>query len=138
MAKTQFDKGFDRLQLQQRIVQQRLGLQLPDNIEAGLNSHGALSDALFAGMHGSLDELSPSERDALTKEAFRHAALRARRPVLWIPNDELGVAADEIKRTRKLSQFLDISSDGTALNGKGQVVFGRSPPDFNAESLIEL
>ncbi|KAH9826342.1 DUF221-domain-containing protein, partial [Teratosphaeria destructans] len=80
-----------------------------------------------------------------------HAALRARRPVVWVPRDALGVSDDEIWRAEGVSSVevvekgektkktnIWMSNQGTALNGKGKVIFGRSPPDFSELDLINL
>ena len=79
--------------------------------------------------------------------------MRAKRPVVWIPRDRLGVSDDEIKRAKKMSTVIVddsekgghtektniwMSNEGVALNGKGKVVFRRSPPDFSNVDLIVL
>ena len=98
----------------------------------------AIGDALFGGYHDEIEDLTPEERDALVRYAFQHSALRARRPTVWIPRDDIGVSDDEIRRTRELSQFVWISNEGTALDGKVRVVYGRAPPDFSEVDLINL
>ena len=73
--------------------------------------------------------------------------MRAKRPVVWIPRDRLGVSDDEIKRAKKMSTVMVdgiektniwMSNEGVALNGRGKVVFRRSPPDFSNVDLIVL
>ena len=98
----------------------------------------AIGDALFGGYHDEIEDLTPEERDALVRYAFQHSALRARRPTVWIPRDDIGVSDDEIRRTRELSEFVWISNEGTALDGKVRVVYGRAPPDFSEVDLINL
>ena len=112
-----------------------------------------VGDVLFSGFADELEDLTPEERDLLVRYAFQHAALRARRPVVWIPRDKLGVSDDEIKRAKKMSTVpvydgekggevektnIWMSNEGTALNGQGKVVFRRSPPDFSNVDLIAL
>ena len=102
-------------------------------------SSTAIGEALFSGLHDEIEDLTPDERDKLVQRAFQHEALRARRPVIWIPRDELGVSDDEIKRTRRAAGTnVWISNEFTGLDAKGRVVFGRSPPDFSEVDLIEL
>ncbi|KAK5011798.1 hypothetical protein LTR28_003205 [Elasticomyces elasticus] len=133
------------------------------------------SEALFSAFADELEDLNPGERDVLVDYAFLHAALRAKRPVVWIPRDELGVSDDEVRRTERMSRVpvgvgggesrgdggdggdggggnsagagkdgmgwrtnIWISNEGTALDGKGNVVFRRSPPDFDQTDLIDL
>jgi hypothetical protein len=110
-----------------------------------------VGDVLFAGYADELEDLTPDERDLLVRFAFQHSALRAKRPVVWIPRDALGVSDDEIKRAKRMSTVrvpgekgeeervnIWMSNDGTALDGKGRVVFRRSPPDFRSLDLIAL
>ncbi|KAK4985660.1 hypothetical protein LTR50_005812 [Elasticomyces elasticus] len=141
------------------------------------------SEALFSAFADELEDLNPAERDVLVDYAFLHAALRAKRPVVWIPRDELGVSDDEVRRTERMSRVpvgvgggggdnrgedsrgggghgrgyggegksagggkdglgwrtnIWISNEGTALDGRGNVVFRRSPPDFDQTDLIDL
>ena len=134
------------------------GLQQPaqenepkeEDLEAQQKTVG---DVLFSGFADELEDLTPDERDLLVRYAFQHSALRAKRPVVWIPRDKLGVSDDEIKRTKKMSTIEAIngekgirelktniwmSNEGTALDGKGKVVYRRSPPDFSNVDLIAL
>ncbi|SPN97561.1 related to PHM7 - similarity to A.thaliana hyp1 protein [Cephalotrichum gorgonifer] len=106
--------------------------------EKDIESQRAIGEALFGGYHDEIEDLTPDERDALVRYAFQHEALRARRPTVWIPRDDLGVSDDEIRRTRELSEFVWVSNEGTALDSKVRVVYGRAPPDFSEVDLINL
>ena len=97
-----------------------------------------LGQALFAGINDEIEDLTPDDRDKLVRRAFQHAALRARRPVIWIPRDDLGVSDDEIRRTQQFSDSIWISNEGTGLDAKNRVIYRRSPPDFSEIDLIEL
>ena len=111
----------------------------PTDLEHNLNSGSdKIGAALFAGINDEIEDLTPDERDKLVRRAFLHSALRAKRPVIWIPRDELGVSDDEIRRTQRFSKNIWISNDYTALDQKGRVVYRRSPPDFDEVDLIEL
>ena len=101
-------------------------------------SGNAIGDALFSGLHDEIEDLSPEERDFLVQRAFQHSALRARRPVIWIPRDDLGVSDDEIKRTQQLSSYIWISNEYTGLDSKARTVYRKSPPDFSEIDLIVL
>ncbi|KAE8383411.1 hypothetical protein BDV26DRAFT_138621 [Aspergillus bertholletiae] len=94
--------------------------------------------ALFAGIHDELEDLTPTERDQLVQRAFQHDALRAKRPVIWIPRDDLGVSDDEVYRTQRFSKHIWISNEYQALDGKCRTIFSRSPPDFSEVDLIQL
>lgn len=94
--------------------------------------------ALFAGIHDELEDLTPDERDQLVQRAFQHDALRAKRPVIWIPRDDIGVSDDEVYRTQRFSKHIWISNEYQALDGKCRTIFSRSPPDFSEIDLIQL
>jgi len=124
----------------------------PQDTMQDLEAQHAVGDVLFSGFADELEDLTPEERDTLVRYAFQHSALRAKRPVVWIPRDRLGVSDDEIKRAERMSTVevdegekgrvvkknIWISNEGTALDGKGRVVFRRSPPDFSNVDLIAL
>ena len=123
------------------------GTSGPTNTD--VEAQRTVGDVLFSGFADELEDLTPEERDRLVRYAFQHSALRAKRPVVWIPRDALGVSDDEIRRTQRMSTVtvedtgvektnIWISNEGTALNGRGKVVFRRSPPDFSNVDLIAL
>ncbi|KAJ5933702.1 hypothetical protein N7454_006031 [Penicillium verhagenii] len=97
-----------------------------------------LGHSLFAGVHDELEDLTPDERDQLVQRAFQHEALRAKRPVIWIPRDDLGVSDDEVYRTQRYSKHIWVSNEYQALDGKCRTIFSRSPPDFSEIDLIQL
>ena len=103
-----------------------------------LEAQRAIGDALFGGMNDDIEDLTPDERDLLVRHAFKHSALRARRPVVWIPRDDLGISDDEIRRTHAYSDNIWISNEGTALDSKNRVVYGKNPPDFSEVDVINL
>lgn len=103
-----------------------------------LENQRAIGDALFGGFADEIDDLDPAARDEKIRKAFTHSALRARRPVVWIPRDDIGVADDEVRRTNQYSDHIWISNVGTALDSKCRVVYGQAPPDFSEEDLIQL
>ncbi|PHH65898.1 hypothetical protein CDD81_1267 [Ophiocordyceps australis] len=103
-----------------------------------LEAQRAMGDALYGGYHDEIEDLTPEERDMLTRHAFLHYALRVRRPVVWIPRDDLGISDDEIRRTRDYSEYIWMSNEGTALDSKMRVVYGQNPPDFSEDDIINL
>lgn len=106
--------------------------------ERDLENQRAIGNALFGDYADEIEDLAPAERDAKVRKAFTHSALRARRPVVWIPRDDLGVSDDEVRRTNDYSDHIRISNEGTALDSKCRVVYGQAPPDFTEEDLIQL
>ncbi|KAI0171856.1 DUF221-domain-containing protein [Hypoxylon sp. FL1284] len=103
-----------------------------------LEAQRAIGEALYGGFHDEIEDLTPEERDVLVRRAFMHSALRARRPTVWIPRDDIGVSDDEIRRTNEFSEHIWISNEGTALDSKVRVVYGRAPPDFSELDIISL
>ncbi|KAH8659433.1 phosphate metabolism protein-domain-containing protein, partial [Ilyonectria robusta] len=97
-----------------------------------------IGDALYKGINDEIEDLTPEKRDTLVHNPFQHEALRARRPTVWIPRDDLGISDDEIRRTQDFSQHISISNKGAALNSKGLVVYKKNPPDFSEEDLMNL
>ena len=98
-----------------------------------------ISDALYGDINDEIEDLDADERNILIRRAFMHQALRARRPTIWIPRDDIGVSDDEIKRTRELAgKNIWISNVGASLDGKARVVYGRNPPDFSEIDIINL
>jgi hypothetical protein len=103
-----------------------------------LEAQRAMGDALYGGYNDEIEDLTPEERDVLVRKAFQHYAMRARRPTVWIPRDDIGVSDDEIRRMREFSDHIWISNEGTALDSKVRVVYGRNPPDFDDLDIINL
>ena len=69
--------------------------------------------------------------EELTAIAFQHVALRARPPILWIPEDELGIAQDEIHHTKLESGGeIEITCKGAKLDKNGKTVWLQNPPDY--------
>jgi hypothetical protein len=116
---------------------QRMREKLAEDQEAQ-GSTNKIGQALFSGIHDELEDLTPDERDQLVQRAFQHEALRAKRPVIWIPRDDLGVSDDEVYRTQRFSKHIWISNEYQALDGKCRPIFSRSPPDFSEVDLIQL
>ncbi len=117
-------------------IRERKHTRLPTDLEA--QSTDCLGQALFSDMKDELEDLNVEERDKLVQHAFQHEALRSKRPVVWIPRDELGVSDDEIYRCQRFSKHVWISNYCAGLDGKSSVVFARGPPDFSEIDLIEL
>ena len=70
-----------------------------------LDPNAVSSTEFFGAFSDEIQDLGPKERDLLVEHAFKHRALRARRPVIWVPRDTLGVSDDEIRRTHKLTEW---------------------------------
>ncbi len=94
---------------------------LPVNLEDGAQR----ADAEYA--EGQQRATSPL---SMVEGAYQHESVRAKRPIIWVPNDELGVSDDELRRTMKISRRLPISNRGALLDGKGRAAYTADPPDY--------
>lgn len=117
---------------------QRMREKIAEDAENQAPPARNIGQAIFAGIHDELEDLTPEERDQLVQRAFQHDALRAKRPVIWIPQDDIGVSDDEVYRTQRFSKHVWISNEYQALDGKCRTIFSRSPPDFSQVDLIQL
>ncbi|KAI0014378.1 DUF221-domain-containing protein [Xylariaceae sp. FL0662B] len=133
-GKTTYDRTFGKAEQGIKNVNRYRERRRQKDLEA----QRAIGEALYGGFHDDIEDLTPEERDVLVRRAFVHSALRARRPTVWIPRDDIGVSDDEIRRTREFSEHIWISNEGTALDSKCRVVYGRAPPDFSELDIINL
>ena len=108
------------------------------DLEAQAAARTKLTTAIFANIHDELEDLSAEQRDTLVQRAFQHSATRARRPVIWLPRDQLCVSDDEVLRLGACSQFIWASNVRQGLDSKGRTVYSGAPPDFSEVELIAL
>ncbi|KAK9448960.1 uncharacterized protein V1518DRAFT_416805 [Limtongia smithiae] len=94
---------------------------------------------LLEGVAEDLEDLPVEEREYRVRRAFTHASLRSKAPIVWIPEDELGVAQDEIARTAaRFGDTIAMSSAGASLDLHANVTFVSRPPDYDIKSKIAL
>ncbi len=109
------------------------------NRKKDIEAQKLMGEALFGGYNDEIEDLTPEERDTLVRAAFQHEALRARRPNVWLPRDDLGVSDEEVRRTELFGMGnIWITNKGTALDAKFRVMYGKNPPDFSEVDLIVL
>ena len=53
--------------------------------------------------------------------AFQHKSLSVEEPVVWIPDDPLGISNNEISCVRQRYSNMKISNKHVSLNGKGKL-----------------
>ncbi|KAF2502267.1 DUF221-domain-containing protein [Lophium mytilinum] len=93
---------------------------------------------LFTDMQDALEDIEPEQRQKLIKRAFEHPASRAIQPAIWVPHDEIGITADEIRRTALYSNKIWITSKNARLDAKGHVMFRGLPPDWDPFDNMEV
>lgn len=111
------------------------------NAEAQKAQHSAFdreAHELYGSIPDDLEDLTTEERDVLLSRAFRHEALRAKRPCIWLPRDVLGVSDSEVACTAQFSSWIWISNERQRLDEKGRCVYEGPPPDFDEVDLIQL
>lgn len=92
---------------------------------------------IFEDLQDQLEDLTPEQREVLIERAFQHRALRAKRPAIWIPEDDLGIAKDEVIQTKNMTNYIWIDSKNQKLNSKNKPI-GLRPPDFSVDDIVQL
>jgi len=117
-----------------------IGFVRPDQktVEQRNEALAAEAKKLYGNIPDDLEDLTPAERDILLSRAFRHEALRSKRPCIWIPRDGLGVSDDEVRNTEKFTKWIWISNEKQVLTAKGKCEYKGPPPDFDEVDLIQL
>jgi calcium permeable stress-gated cation channel len=93
---------------------------------------------LFDDIDDQLEDIEPEVRQKLIKRSFQHPATRAIQPAIWIPQDDLGVALDEIERTAQYSKKIWVTSVNARLDASGNVLYRGLPPDRDPFENIEV
>jgi hypothetical protein len=68
--------------------------------------------------------------DNTMDNAYMHPAMRDPKPIVWIPEDNLGIAADEVRRTQALGLDISMSTEGARFNEKMNIEIHGLPPDY--------
>jgi hypothetical protein len=99
---------------------------------------GYLKSIQSSSQHESLPETRRGKETAeqitvglngLEADQLEDEALQACRPIIWIPKDELGIAADEISHERGAYEST-LSCQGTGLDEYGKIRVWGPPPDL--------
>ena len=64
------------------------------------------------------------------REAYLHPCITARKPIVWFPNDRLGLTAGEIQRTQSSGLNIDISMQNAYFTGKNKIEVTSQSPDY--------
>lgn len=113
-------------------------------------SHIELKHLDHAGRESPFsDPISPAAKNSRTNSdtaaarglpSYTHSSLTAEPPTLWITTDSLGIAADEINRTRAETR-MRVQDTGAWVDESGNVIWDgeTAPVDFNVRVIdIEL
>ena len=67
--------------------------------------------------------------DGPMESTYMHPAILDQKPTVWIPEDNLGIAADEIQRTLSSGLDISMSSEGARFNEKISIEVNGPPPN---------
>ena len=67
--------------------------------------------------------------DNSMESVYMHPVMREPKPIVWIAQDNLGIAEDEVQRTRASGLDILMSTEGARFNEKGKIEINGSPPD---------
>ena len=68
-----------------------------------------------------MEDSIPNEGDGLGPLVFQYESLYIKNPILWIPDDRLGISDDEISYIRRHYNNVRVSNEYVNLDGKGRV-----------------
>lgn len=63
------------------------------------------------------------------EDAYLHPAIRDPRPIIWLPQDRLNIAEDEVRRTSLSGLNLSVSIQGARFNEKNKIEVDSPAPD---------
>ena len=95
-------------------------------------------DRIFSDMHDEMEDSIPSEHDGLAPLAFQHESLHIQRPMVWIPDDHLGISDDEISRIKQRYGNVRITNEHAGLDGKGRVTITQNASGFSEVESMKL
>jgi hypothetical protein len=82
----------------------------------------------FQHMNNSIDE-QINVTNTNEDNTFMHPAIRDPKPIIWIPQDSLGIAENELQQTRASGLNILMSIEGAKFNEKLNIEIDGSPPD---------
>lgn len=69
------------------------------------------------------------QQDETGPDNYHHPALTARVPIIWIPQDPLGISKEEIRDTEACGD-IKITDGGASLDEKNKLGWTQDPPDY--------
>ncbi|CAF1222571.1 unnamed protein product [Adineta steineri] len=77
----------------------------------------------------NIDDATNELYDNTVEHAYMHPVLRDPKPIVWIAEDKLGIAAEEVRRTRASGLNILMSTKGARFNKKMKIEIDSMPPD---------
>ncbi|CAF3625708.1 unnamed protein product [Rotaria sp. Silwood1] len=78
----------------------------------------------------NMENMAIESYDTTMENAYMHPAIRDPKPIVWIPHDNLSIAADEVQRTRASGLDISMSTEGAWFDEKNNIKIDGSPPTF--------
>ncbi|KAK4949474.1 hypothetical protein LTR10_012092 [Elasticomyces elasticus] len=91
----------------------------------------------IAGYPDELLDLSPEEREAELRAAYQDPVTREPQPVVWIPQDAAGLSEQMVRSSEKYGRWLQYSTAGAYLTGKGKCEVTQPAPDVRSDWLLD-
>jgi len=127
--------------LTKKIARRATELESLGGLEPSSRSHrqgiATQLGASLASYPDELTDLSPEERETELKAAFQDPATRELAPVIWLPQDEAGIAEDAVRQSRVYGKYLEYSNEGAFLTAAGKCEVVRPAPDVRPDWLLD-
>ncbi|CAF3011958.1 unnamed protein product [Rotaria sp. Silwood2] len=68
--------------------------------------------------------------DNTMENTYMHPAIRDPKPIIWIAHDKLGIAANEVQRTRASELDISMSTEGAWFDEMNNIQIDGLPPDY--------
>ena len=95
-------------------------------------------DGVFAGVEYKIENSIPNEHNGIGPLVFQYKSLCVEKPIIWIPNDRLGISNDKITRISQHYSNIRVSNKHISLDEKGRVTITQNPSGLSEIELIKL
>ena len=95
----------------------------------------ALVEGVFSHMYHDVEDSRANEHGDPVSLPFQHESLCIQKPVVWIPNDHLGISDDEISCLEQQYSNVRMSNGHACLDEKGRVKITQDASDASEWNL---
>ena len=95
-------------------------------------------DGAFAGVKHEMENPISHKYDRLGPLAFQQGSFCLEKPIVWIPDDRLGISDDEISRISQQCSNVRVSNEHASLDEKGRVTIMQSSSGLPRVELMKL
>jgi calcium permeable stress-gated cation channel len=101
----------------------------PTGENAGVEGSAANQVIDAVAMESAVKDSQGPRRGHANMDNFHHPSVTAPVPVVWIPQDPLGISKEEIRDTEAAGD-IKITDGGATLNEKNKLEYQEDPPDY--------